>query len=748
MGIGEEVKFKCIPVTERFYSSDSSYGVFVFHTKDDIPEYDEIPISPFDSVENYKDKKMSILAGNMQQLYIGAEYEVTAILDYNAKYKSYQYKPKIITSVTPKTEDQQKKFLQSIVTEKQAETLVEMYPNIVEDIIKGTDNVDLSKLKGIGQITYDSIKEKVLDNYVISDILVILQPLGITYNKIKKLLLNEPNPALLKEKLLSNPYIMLEIKGFGFKTVDQLALKLNPEIRVSAKRTYAFIKYFFKDIGNNQGHTWVFLDTLETAIRDNINECIEIFDSIIENERKKEIVLHFENNMVGLKEYFLSEKNVFERLKELEKSSPLEISDEDIKLGITQSEKEQGFELTDEQKMLVKDSVKNNVVIVVGKAGTGKTCVSRAILNVYKHANYSISCCALSAMAAQRITEATGFEASTIHRLLCYDSKGFSFNSENPLYSDVVFIDECSMINSYLFEAIVSAISIGKKVIMCGDNRQLPPIGYGNIFGDLLTKTDNFQIYKLTKVLRQAEKSGILMDANKIRDGIFPIEQPELKVINGELQDMTYMFRDTRESLGQIAIKTYMKAIWSEGVDNVVIITPRRENCENSANEINKKIVDLIADKTKKHMQLGDKTFYIGSKVMQTDNNYEKNVFNGEIGYITDIQTVVDGKDKTIEFTVEFKMNGTSKFVTYKRSELGQLDLAYAMTVHKVQGQSISSVIIITDMTHYTLLDTCLLYTAITRAKKRCLLLSEPKAFKMCMENNKSKSRQTWLSRM
>ena len=748
MGIGEEVKFKCIPVTERYYNSDSSYGVFVFHTKDDIPEYDEIPISPFDSVENYKDKKMSILAGNMQQLYIGAEYEVTAILDYNAKYKSYQYKPKIITSVTPKTEDQQKKFLQSIVTEKQAVTLVEMYPNIVEDIIKGTDNVDLSKLKGIGQITYDSIKEKVLDNYVISDILVLLQPLGITYNKIKKLLSNEPNPALLKEKLLSNPYIMLEIKGFGFKTVDQLALKLNPEIRVSAKRTYAFIKFFFKDVGNNQGHTWVFLDTLETAIRDNINECIEIFDTIIENERKKEIVLHFENNMVGLKEYFLSEKNVFERLKELEKSSPLEISDEDIKLGITQSEKEQGFELTDEQRMLVKDSVKNNVVIVVGKAGTGKTCVSRAILNVYKHANYSISCCALSAMAAQRITEATGFEASTIHRLLCYDSEGFAFNSENPLHSDVIFIDECSMINSYLFEAIISAIAIGKKVIMCGDNRQLPPIGYGNIFGDILTKTDDFQIYKLTKVLRQAEKSGILMDANKIRDGIFPINQPELKIINGELQDMTYMFRDTRDSLGQIAIKTYMKAIWSEGVDNVVIITPRRENCENSANEINKKIVDLVADKTKKHMQLGDKTFYIGSKVMQTDNNYEKNVFNGEIGYITDIQTVMDGKDKTVEFTVEFKMNGTSKFVTYKRSELGQLDLAYAMTVHKVQGQSISSVIIITDMTHYTLLDTCLLYTAITRAKKRCLLLSEPKAFKMCMENNKSRSRQTWLSMM
>ena len=163
----EEIKFKCVPVHERYYSSDSSYGVFVFHTKDDIPEYDLVPPSPFQT--DTEGLKMSMLVGNMQQLYIGSEYEVTATLDYNAKYKSYQYKPKIITSVTPKTEEQQKMFLTSIITDRQAETLLEKYPNIVEDIIKGTDNVDIKELKGIGETTYQSIKEKVLENYVISD---------------------------------------------------------------------------------------------------------------------------------------------------------------------------------------------------------------------------------------------------------------------------------------------------------------------------------------------------------------------------------------------------------------------------------------------------------------------------------------------------------------------------------------------------------------------------------------------------
>lgn len=747
MNVGDEIKFKCVPVTERYYNSDSSYGVFVFHTKDDIPEYDEVPVSLFDSKNKNKDKKMSILAGNMQQLYLGSEYEVTAVLDYNAKYKSYQYKPKIVTSVVPKSEEHKKMFLSSIVTERQAEVLLAKYPNIVEDIINGKDQVDVRKLNGIGEKTYAAIKQKIIDNYVISDILVLLQPLGVTYTKIKKLLSNESNPALLKEKLLNNPYIMLSIKGFGFKTVDQLALKLDPNLQHSAKRVYAFINYFLKDIGNTQGHTWLYCSTLESAIRDNLNECMDIYQIIVENEKKSEMNFHFSENRIGLKEYYNEESNIYNALQKLQLCRPLEINDDDIRIGIEQSEKDQGFSLTDEQKDLVKNCSNGNVSIIVGKAGTGKTCVSRAILNVYKHAGYSIACCALSAMAAQRITEATGFEASTIHRLLCYNRDGFEYNTQNRLPCDVLFVDECSMINSYLFEALVSAVKTGKKIIMCGDNRQLPPIGYGNIFGDLLDKNNKFSIFKLTKVLRQAEKSGILMDANKIRDGIFPIKQPELKIINGQLQDMTYMFRDTRDTLTSIAIKTYMKVAENDGVDNVVIITPRREKCENSANEINKKIVDLIADKTQKCMKYGDKVFYVGSKVMQTDNNYDKNVFNGEIGYITDIFTSEEN-NKNISFEVEFKMNGKTKKVQYEKSELEQLDLAYAMTVHKVQGQSIQSVIIITDMTHYTLLDTCLLYTAITRAKKRCLLLSEPMAFKICMDNNKSKSRQTWLNLM
>lgn len=742
------MKFKCVPVTERFYSEDSSYGVFVFHTKDNIPKYDDVPENTFDSELYAKNNKMSVLAGNMQQLYLGVEYEVTATLEYNAKYKSYQYKPKIVTATKPKSEQQQKCFLKSVVSEKQAETLLEHYPNIVQDIVAGNDNVDVSILKGIGDKTYAKIKEKVLDNYVISDILVLLQPLGVTFSKIKKLISNEPNPSLLKEKLINNPYIMLEIKGFGFKTVDQLALKLNPEIKVSSKRTYAFINYFFSDMGNNQGHTWTTVDNLECAIRDNINECMETFHKIIDSERDIEKVLHFEGDKVGLLRYYENEKNIFNILNSLQSYKSLKVSKKDIDDGILQSEKDQGFPLTEEQRELVTKSMNHNVVIVTGSAGTGKTSVSRAILNVYKKANYSISCCALSAMAAQRIIEATGFQASTIHRLLGYNSTGFMYNYENPLDCDVLFVDECSMINAYIFYSVVCAVKEGKKIVLCGDNKQLPPIGYGNVFNDLLYKSEEFTVLRLTKVLRQAEDSGILMDANKIRKGIYPIGQPELKIINGKLKDMIYMFRDTREGMTRIAINTYMKSIQEDGMDNVAIIVPRRKNCENSTDEINKKIVDLVCNKMEKSVRFGNKTFYVGSKVTQMDNNYDKNVFNGEIGYITKIEEVTDENEKNVYITVKYSMNNETKYVVYQRKELDQIDFAYALTVHKTQGQSIKTVIIIIDMTHYTLLDTCLLYTAITRAKKRCLLLSEPKAFKMCMENNKSKTRNTWLSIM
>ncbi len=750
MSVQESIKFKIIPQCERYYSEDSNWGVYTFHTKDKIPEflkivYDNNLFSNYSNEQSQEAIKLSLLAGNMQRLHIGAEYEVTAKLDYNAKYKSYQYIPDIITSTVPKSQTQQKMFLESIVTPNQAIALLDEYPNLVEDVINNADlDINLKNVKGIGKITWDRIKNNIIDNYVISDILVLLQPLGVSYKMIKKLLMYETNPILLKEKLLDDPYIMTEINGLGFKRVDELAIKLNPKIFISKKRLIAYIKYFFKSIGESRGHTWVTLDILENGIRDNVFECMDIYKDFIESEKLKQFFLKIEFNKVGLKQYYETEMDILEILKDLNDTTINKI-DLHFEEGIKTAEKELGFELTAEQKSTIESSFKNNVAIITGKAGTGKSTIARAIVKTYIASGLSVSLCALSAKAAQRIAEATGHEASTIHRLLGSDGHKFAYNYNNPLSSDVIIVDESSMINSEIFYYLLSAIKKGSRVVLIGDDKQLPPIGYGNIFSDLLRMKDKFNIIWLTKVLRQAEKSGILSDANKIREGIFPIDNPSQKIVTGELQDMVYMFRtgdDSKDKLNEIAVNAYLKAIEEEGLDNVVIIVPRKKDCLNSSERINQIIQGHLIEDNVPFIKFGTKIFKVGAKVIQRINNYDKNVFNGEIGYIADIWQEIKNDEKVTLFSIKFT-NG--KELIYARNEIDQIDLAYALTVHLAQGSGFKTVISIIDTSHYIMLDTCLLYTAITRAKERCLLLAEPEAFKKAMSTNNNISRQTWL---
>ena len=491
-------KFKIIPQAEVYYNEDSCWGVYNFTTQDDIPEfYGFVGDNPFSDelFVNKKLPKVSAIVGNMQRLYIGNEYNCTATLIYNSKYNKWQYKPITINSDIPKSLEQQKVFLKTLLNEKQVETILSVYPNIVEELTKGTAQVDLSKLKGIGEKTWTKIKNRVVDNYVISDILILLQPLGITYKMISKLLMSEQNPALLKQKLLDNPYIMTKIKGLGFKKVDDLALKLNTALRISDKRTYAFLKFYFNNQGNTYGHTWNYVYEVENAVRDNIGECLDIFKKIIENcvENNNNTFLYYNNDRLGLRKTYNIEKNIIDILvgqKEYYNSLNKKI---DIQNSIQQTEKELSFQLTEEQKHIVEQSLNNNVIFISGKAGCGKSTISRAILNAYKQAGYSVSACALSAKAAQRITEATGFKATTIHKLLGLtpDSNG----NINQIETDVLFVDECSMINIELFEELLSATKDGVRLIFVGDNMQLPPIGFGNPFSDLLKMKDKFAVY-------------------------------------------------------------------------------------------------------------------------------------------------------------------------------------------------------------------------------------------------------------
>ena len=745
----EIYKFAAIITYEQYYSDDTTWGVFGFSTKDDIPFFTK-PTKTFDpfgdnnSANDTDDKKMSKLAGKMQHLVVGGEYVVKAKYKKDKKYGD-QYTPIAINAIIPQSRETQLLFLKSMIPEWMADNLINAYPNVVNDVANGTlKTIDYSLVKGVREITWNKIKEKIINNYLISDIISMLKPIGVTYAMIKKLLSEEPNPVLLKQELEKNPYIMTKIDGIGFRKCDDLTLKLKPELIDSTQRLVAFIQYYFKELGESKGHTWCSEKILRAAISNNVYECCNKVDWLLENND----FLHINNGRIGLKYYYDIEMQIYHLILNKSKiETTINISKEAINKAIKHAEEEQGFDYVVEQLDTIHKSLHRTVSLITGKAGTGKTSIMRAIVKAYMENNYMMTASALSAMAAQRITEATEFPAMTIHRTLgCQGLNDFTYNKDNHLITDVAFLDEGSMVNASLFLHWLEAIGDNTRIIISGDHKQLPPIGFGNVFSDLIEMFDDSVVSKLVKPMRQAEKSGILVDANKIRENINPIsEKLQPRIIHGELQDMYYMFRTNRQSLFNIAVKTFIKSVESDGIDNVVIAVPRRNDCLNSTNEINKVIQNELLGDVLESIEGFDTTFKLGAKVMQTVNDYDKNVFNGEIGYVTKISERYDGKKKEEYCEVTYTdIFGKDKIIEYTKKELAALDLAYAMTVHKLQGAGRKTVIGIIDNTHHQLLDNCMLYTLLTRAKKRCLLLAEPEAFLQCIRTSHN-NRNTWM---
>ena len=736
-------EFKIVVTYEKYYNDDTTWGTYIAYTEDDIPFFTNGEANKFDNSE--EKKKFCNIVGKMQQLSIGGEYQIKAKYEYNKQY-GHQYKPLSIYALVPQTKEMQLLFLKTIIPEWMAENLINEYPNLVNDVANGTlKEIDYSKIKGVREITWNKVKEKIINNYLISDILMLLKPLGVTYTMIKKLLSDEPNPVLLKREIEKNPWVLTRVDNLGFKRVDDLALKLKPELIDSTQRLVSFIQYYFKDLGESKGHTWCSEKILRTAISNNVYECSDKVDWLFEINN----FLHIVNGRIGLKYYYDIEQQIYQLILDKSKvDTTINISDTAIELAIKHAEEEQGFNYVVEQLDTIHKSLHRTVSLITGKAGTGKTSIMRAIVKAYTENNYMITASALSAMAAQRITEATEFPAMTIHRTLgCQGLNKFTYDMDNHLMTDVAFLDEGSMVNASLFLHWLEAIGDNTRIIISGDHKQLPPIGFGNVFSDLVEMFDDSIVSKLIKPMRQAEKSGILVDANKIRENINPIsEKLQPRIIHGELQDMYYMFRSNRQSLFNIAIKTFLKSVETDGIDNVVIAVPRRKDCLNSTNEINKVIQNELLGDVQQSIEGFETNFKLGAKVMQTVNDYDKNVFNGEIGYITQIGERYESKKKKEEYCVVTYSDicGHDKLIEYTKKELTSLSLAYAMTVHKLQGAGRKTVIGIIDNTHHQLLDNCMLYTLLTRAKKRCLLLAEPSAFLQCIRTSHN-HRNTWL---
>ena len=743
--MAEPIKFRGIVTYQRYYNEDVFWGVFNVRVKEKIPFSEEISKpNAFEDDKDFEPYYIVCVAGKMQQLYVGSEYEFVAKCEYSSKYKSWNYVPASVTAIAPSSIGESRFFLESIITEKQVNVLLKEYPTIVQDIINGKDNVDIKRLRGIGDKTYEQIKQKIIDNYVISDIIMMLQPCGVTYTQIKNLLKWESNSSVLKQKIKDNPYCITEAKGFGFQTVDRYALKYDPSLIDSGKRLIAFMKYYLGSIAENEGDTWVNFSKLKSGIIDQIPQCTELFDKLVGLKENGEFggFFYIQDNKIGLSKYHKCEQYIFDILEEL---NTFQFNGKiDVENGIKKAESELGYELSEDQREVVRQIENSNVVIFTGKAGSGKTSSAKAILHSFPAS--SIACCSLSAKAAQRIQEATGFKAMTIHRLLEYTPAGFIRCSTKRLEYDVIFLDEASMVNCSLFYHLISAIKEGSKLIVCGDYAQLPPIGAGNVFADLLHMPDHFNISILKKVHRQAEASGILTDANKIRKGIYPIDSPKRQIINGELKDMAYIFRDSKERIQDIAVDQFLKIKEKYGIDSVAVTVPRKDVVVNSALEINKQIQLKVIDTEHTECIQGIvNKFYIGDRILHTENDGERDIYNGEVGFVEKVFPNVKNDETCMIARFKSTINGENKIIQYNREQLQSVSLGYCMTTHKMQGSEYDYIIIALDTTHYVLLDRCMLYTAITRAKKMCILVAQPEAFSRAMKINKTNNRQTWL---
>ena len=761
--IGKIFEFEMKPIRELYYNEQNFYSISVIELDEELPGTEK------DKINN---KYTTKLVGRSVPLSTSSKYKVTAKFIFNEKY-GYQYE---IVSIKPIISEESQStlnnsYLQAIITPNQYETLNNAYPNIVQNLLDDPNfEPDYTKLKGIKQKSWEKIREKILKYQQIGDILALLVPLGVSSNMIDKLVSYEPNVDILKTKLKSNPYEFTRIQGFGFLTVDKLALKINPDLVTSSFRVAACTRHVLEEEAMN-GYLWVSIQDFGKDFckiippgAPEFNECFKHVKDLIQVEREltkdnNSTLLHVVDDVIGLQKYYNIEESIWKYLKRLNNTTNYE-PNRSLEEAIEEtnnyfSTADRRVELTDEQISAIKSTIENKVVIITANAGAGKTVCIKGILNLFR--NYNVATAALSGKAARRIEEATGVPSNTIHRLLEWQvDGGFARNEDNLLNVDLIILDECSMIDDVLLLNLLKAMPAEAKLVLVFDDAQLSPIGAGSPAKDLLSS--NLCINRLTKIHRQAESSGIKLDANKIRKNqdIFTDEDIDYDefgnrfitspVIHGADKDMEiYMYTDSKMSQDKIfqqAYDLYFDLLRENdgNVDKVTIVVPKKDGV-NSTRNFNNRIQERLLGREPSELVIKEsddgkyKVFKKGARVIQRNvNDYERNVMNGEIGIIENISE----KFCTLNFD-----NG-EKIVQMPKPLMRNMELAYAITVHSMQGSECENVIAILDNSHYILLDCALFYTAVTRAQKKCYLLMQPSAYKNALLKNKTE-RRTYL---
>ncbi|NLW28053.1 ATP-dependent RecD-like DNA helicase [Acetivibrio saccincola] len=586
----------------------------------------------------------------------------------------------------------------------------------------------LINVEGIGKKRLEMIKKAWQEQKEIKNVMLFLQSHGVSTGYAVKIYKTYGDESI--NVVRDNPYRLADdIWGIGFKTADKIAQKLGFD-KNSFERCRSGIAYVLNQLSND-GHCYA---TREQLISETV-KMLEIEENLVEGTLDKmiedKLVIPDENNSIYLPPFYHSEAGTAKRIREIVNAKcPLALSDLDKIIDDIQ--KEYNIVYDKVQIDAIKAAAASKFMVLTGGPGTGKTTTTLAIIKIFQKMGKTVLLAAPTGRAAKRMSETTGMEAKTIHRLLEYSPlEGYQKNAENKLQCDVLIIDETSMVDIILMYNLLKAVKDETIVILVGDVDQLPSVGAGNVLKDII---DSGQVtfVRLTRIFRQALGSAIITNAHLINKGI----KPRLKC--GKKSDFFFVEEEDPEKIPEVIKGLCTRRLPSyfnvDPVNDIQVLTPMQRGVA-GAHNLNVVLQEALNPSDVK-IKYGGAVYRLNDKVMQIKNNYDKNVFNGDIGIITHI----DLEDKTL--IISFDEND----VEYDQTELDQVVLAYATTVHKSQGSEYQIVVAPFTTQHYMMLQRNLLYTCVTRAKKAFVLVGTKKAVAIAVSNNKIQERNTMLS--
>ena len=618
----------------------------------------------------------------------------------------------------------------------------------------------LAEIKGISERKAREIAIQLSEKREMRDAMVFLSGYGISGNMSVKIF--EKYGGSVYTVLKENPYRLADdIDGIGFKTADEIASKVGIQVD-SDFRIRSGILYTLLESAA-EGHSYLPKEILVKKSVDLLKVDAGMIQVQMDNLMIERKIIYRDENQVYAATYFYEEQGIAVMLRELNLVMRSDEAD-DIPNLIKDIEEKRGIELDDLQRQAAIASARNGVVIITGGPGTGKTTTINTIIQYYASQNMDIMLAAPTGRAAKRMTEATGYEAQTIHRLLGVggipvqgenNEKGrdrikFEKNSDNPLETDAIIIDEMSMVDMHLFNALLKAVIPGTHLILVGDSSQLPSVGPGQVLYDLID-SGKFTTITLKKIFRQAKQSDIVMNAHHIKNG-------ELFVMDNKSRDFFFLSRDNADVIYKHMIQLIRDKLpgYVEAASgDIQVLTPMRRGPLGAEN-LNAVLQRYLnpADKNKKEYVQGDRLLRENDKVMQIKNNYQAEwevlgkygivtekgmgVFNGDMGTVKEID------DRMRELTVEFD---EGRCVRYPFSDTDQLELAYAITIHKSQGSEYPAVILPLLGGPRMLLNRNLLYTAVTRAKKCVVILGSENTVREMVGNEEQLKRYTGLKK-